>query len=352
MLSGSVVESFTIGPKIGAGAFGEIYAVRNAGDNKIFALKMEPVTNRKNILELEANVLKRLYPSPYFPKYKAFGRTTAYSWLVMELLGPSLSTVIKRLPSGRLSMSTGLRVADGILCGLEAMHKKGFIHRDVKPSNILLRRSREFPIAIIDFGLSRIYIDKKSERHLPARSHPGFRGTAVYASPNAHMHQDLSRRDDLISWFYLIIDVMAGPLPWKKLENRAEILHMKRRISITSLSDQIAHQLSQIWDHIQSLGFTDSPNYAYIHDLLREACEQNHVHPQDEWDWHPQILQMDGNDEFSAEQKRPFESSYSSEGTSGNGTGNRTNSYKRRSRLDSRPLLGENNDEECECCRV
>ncbi|EAY09252.1 CK1 family protein kinase [Trichomonas vaginalis G3] len=350
MLTGTTIETYTVGPKIGAGAFGEIYAVRNAGDNKIFALKVEPLSNRRNILELEASVLKRLSPCPYFPKFRIFGRTSTYSWLVMELLGPSLSTVVKRLPSGRLSMSTGLRVANSILCGLESMHKKGFIHRDVKPSNILLRRSREYPIAIIDFGLSRVYVDRKTERHLPARAHPGFRGTAVYASPNAHMHQDLSRRDDLISWFYLVIDVMAGPLPWKKLENRAEILHMKRRISISNLSDQIAHQLTLIWDHIQSLGFTDAPNYAYMHDLLREACEQNNVHQSDEWDWHPQILQMDGHDEFNAEQKKAYESSYTSEGTS-KGAEYKSSTRRTRSRLDSRPLLPDK-DEECCDCRI
>ena len=350
MLTGSKLGQFVIGPKIGYGAFGEIYVIRIPQENKILAMKVEPLTNQKNILELEANVMRRLNPCPYFPRFKAFGRNSQYSWLAMELLGPSLSTVVKRLPDNHLSISTGLRVAEHVLLGLEALHEKGFIHRDVKPSNILLRRSREYPIAIIDFGLSRMYIDRKTGKHLPPRSHPGFRGTAVYASPNAHMHQDLSRRDDLISWFYLIIDVIAGPLPWKKLENRAEILHMKRRISITSLAEPISPQLVVAWEHISSLSYYDTPNYDLLRELLHEACQENHVKDTDEWDWHPLILQMDAPNDSYCEDRN--ESSCESEATAGEASGYNDYRPKRYYNMNQ-PLLDNNADElGCCCCYV
>ena len=347
MLSGTTIGSYVLGPKIGQGAFGEIYVVRNPHDGSMLALKIETLSSRRNVLEIETNVLKRLSPSPYFPKFIQSGRNSYYLWLTMELLGPSLSQVLKRLPLNRFSLSTGLRVADSILCGLESMHKKGFIHRDIKPSNVLLRRNRTYPIAIIDFGLARVYIDRKTERHLPARSHPGFRGTSVYASPNAHMHQELSRRDDLISWFYMILDIMAGPLPWKKLENKAEILHMKRITSITTMADSISHQLSEIWDHIENLGYSDTPNYSLMHNLLAQACEQNHIKQSDEWDWHPNILQMDKSNDIFDPQRNDEGSSNESNGSDKFSTFSRV-----KKGLESQPLLGDDNEEPCCCCLI
>ena len=339
MLSGSTVGTYILGPKIGQGAFGEIYVVRDPSDGSMLALKIEALSSQRNVLEREANVLKKLSPCPYFPRFKQTGRNTYYLWLSMELLGPSLAQVIKRMPNERLSISTGLRVADLVLCGIESMHQKGFIHRDIKPSNILLRRSRECPLAIIDFGLAKVFIDHKTEKHLPARSHPGFRGTAIYASPNAHMHQDLSRRDDLVSWFYMILDIMVGPLPWKNMENRAEILHMKRRTSVRTMADSISHHISEIWDHIENLGFTEAPNYSLMHNLLSKACEQNNVKQSDEWDWHPMILQMDDVNSHSMESQKNLNDS------------DRFTSFSRMASLDSRPLLAGEEDEGC-CCSI
>jgi len=298
MLSGCTIRPYRIGFRIGQGAFGEIYAARSSDDNHFCAIKIEPFTQAKRILFLEAKIMKKLNPNPYFPRFEMFGRTQNNSWLAMELLGPSLSSVVKQLPNGKLSLSTGLRVVDSILKGLQFFHEKGYIHRDVKPSNILLRRSNEYPIAIIDFGLSRLFMDKKTKKPLLPRVNPGFRGTAVFASPNAHMHMDLGRRDDLISWFYLILDLMVEPLPWRKLENRAEIFYMKRRTNISEMASKISPKLIDVWSQINSLAFEDCPNYDSIHQIILEIMDSNSVSPSDKWDWDPGILQMNSKEDL------------------------------------------------------
>ena len=333
MLTGCEIGGLTIGPRIGQGSFGEIYAVRNSRDRTLYAMKIEPVSNRRKILEFEIQVMKQLSSSPFFPLFISSGRTPRYTYLTMELLGPSLSTVAKRLPNNHFSLSSGLRVAYMVICALEVMHDSGFIHRDIKPSNILLRRDRMSPIVIIDFGLSRIYIDKATNSVLPPRQHPGFRGTTIYASPNAHMHQDLSRRDDLISWFYLVLDLIAGPLPWKGIETRTEVLHMKRSISMNKLSESISPRLSEIWTLISLLKFEDRPDYERIKQLLKLAMAENHVNRTDEWDWHPNIFHMDGNDQGDIRGRKFLASSLSSEGT-----------YD----TTREPLLQK--DESCNCC--
>ena len=347
MLTGSTISGFHVGHKIGEGSFGEIYAVRGNSDHILYALKVEPANTARKIIEFEAMVLKIVGDSPYFPKLISSGKTQTHSWYAMELLGPSLSTVLNRLPTHRLSLSTGLRVSLLILKGLKHFHESGFIHRDLKPSNILLRKSREFPIAIIDFGLAKIYIDRKDGSILPERAHPGFRGTAVYASPNAHMHKDLARRDDLISWYYLTIDLLNGPLPWKQLDSRAEILHMKRTIHMDELGEQIVKQFGEVWKTIEGLNYEDRPNYEKIEDLLIEAMSENNIKKDDEFDWHPQILKMDGNDENLIDQNRRItSSSFTSEATE------EMLIFSKSSGLNSQPLLGGRRKEVNCCCMI
>lgn len=341
MLTGSNLSTYHIGTRIGHGSFGEIYAVSNTYDNELYALKVEPANSSRKILEFEVMVLRKISPSPYFPLFIACGKTSQINWYVMELLGPSLATVVHRLPAHHLSLSTGLRVSSLILRGLKSFHESGFVHRDIKPSNILLRRSREYPIAIIDFGLSKQYIDRKNGKIFPARAHPGFRGTAVYASPNAHMHQDLGRRDDLISWFYMMVDLLTGSLPWKALETRAEILHLKRTVPIDELGETIVPQFGEIWKLISVLNYQDRPEYEKIDQLLAQAMEQNGIHNDDEWEWHPQILQMDGNDETFLRQQRKSTSSSIED----------MKYVKKKSyKLNKEPLIQNQEEEGYECC--
>lgn len=228
------------------------------------------------------------------------------------------------------------------------MHDAGVIHRDIKPSNVLLRRSNESPIALIDFGLSRFYVDKNTWQHLPQRQHPGFRGTAVYASPNAHIHQDLSRRDDLISWYYMALDLMVGPLPWRRIENRAEILHMKRKLSIGAMGGEIAKQFETIWGLISSLKYEERPNYERIMELLIEAKDEKGVSDTDNWDWHPQILFMGKSDDnLFLEQKQMARSSSSSELI----FPDEIEAQRRYpNTISEEPLLSQVNEKSCDCC--
>ena len=137
----------------------------------------------------------------------------------------------------------------------------------------------------------------------------------------------------------MILDIIVGPLPWKNLENRAEILHMKRRTSVRTMADSISHHISEIWDHIENLGFIEAPNYSLIHNLLSKACEQNNVKQSDEWDWHPMILQMDDTS------SNPIESQ------KGLNDFDKLSSFSRMASLDSRPLLVGEEDEGC-CCLI
>jgi hypothetical protein len=62
---------------------------------------------------------------------------------------------------------------------------------------------------LIDFGLARKYVGEDGS-HMPPRSDASFRGSTTYASVHAHRNEDLSRRDDLWSWFYMLTELVEG----------------------------------------------------------------------------------------------------------------------------------------------
>ena len=64
---------------------------------------------------------------------------------------------------------------------IHEFHNNKFIHRDIKPANFVIRKSKKHPIVLIDFGLSRQYLNKDGEL-IKTRERPGYVGTNMFAS--------------------------------------------------------------------------------------------------------------------------------------------------------------------------
>jgi serine/threonine protein kinase len=140
-------------------------------------------------------------------------------------------------------------------------------------------------VCLIDFGLSRVYVSQETGQHLPQRARVGFRGTRAYASRYAHLGQDLSRRDDLISWFYLTFELIIGPLPWRRCSEKSQILFYKENFEIRPRVETIAPELFEIWKHIAKLGFPDAPNYVFVYHHLMKIIQNNGFEIDSPFDW-------------------------------------------------------------------
>jgi tau tubulin kinase len=79
------------------------------------------------------------------------------TFMVMKLLGPSLSELRKQRPNGAFSLHTTATLALQMIRAIQSLHSHGYIHRDIKPANFCMDGEKR--VVMIDFGLSRRFLN-------------------------------------------------------------------------------------------------------------------------------------------------------------------------------------------------
>lgn len=213
-----MARKFRVGPKIGSGSFGEIYAGTNVHTGEEVAIKLEPIKTKHPQLLFEAKIYRVLQGGYGIPSVKWFGAEGDYNVLVIDLLGPSLEDLFNYCGK-RFSLKTVLMLADQMIARLEFMHSRSYIHRDVKPDNFLIGTgSRKHICHVIDFGLAKKFQDPRNGRHIPYIEGKNLTGTARYASISTHEGIEQSRRDDMESLGFVLMYFLRGSLPWQGLK--------------------------------------------------------------------------------------------------------------------------------------
>ena len=279
------VNEYKIVQKLGQGGYGEIFSVRSPNEPGFFALKTENIESPNKAILNELQILKHLPMDHCFPHVIAEGKTSAIFYFVMDLFGPSLSELRHKIDGCHFSMITTIRVARETIRIIERLHGSGVVHCDIKPSNFLLNKVSIGGFVLIDYGLSSFWKDPKTEEHIPQKKTNGFRGTLKYASTNVHKMIEPSRRDDIISWFYSIVELAKGELPWKNVKDHNLSMSCKQTITPEKLCSGLPKQFIAIWNSIKNLKFTDTPNYDFLKEQLDEALAENTDDDDDCYEW-------------------------------------------------------------------
>ena len=262
--------------KIGSGSFGDIYLAMNRNSGEEVAVKLELQKARHPQLLYESKLYRILQGGVGIPTVLWYGQDRdVYNALVMELLGPSLEDLFN-FCSRRFTMKTVLMLADQMISRIEYVHNKNFIHRDIKPDNFLMGVGKSCnKVYLIDFGLAKKYRDSRTYQHIPYREDKNLTGTARYASINAHLGLEQSRRDDLESLGYVLMYFNRTSLPWQglkavtKKQKYEKISEKKVSTPVEVLCRGFPAEFAMYLNYCRNLQFTDNPDYMYLRQLFR-----------------------------------------------------------------------------------
>mmetsp|Transcript_9534 Transcript_9534/g.18513 ORF Transcript_9534/g.18513 Transcript_9534/m.18513 type:complete len:337 (+) Transcript_9534:967-1977(+) len=282
---------FRLSKRIGGGSFGEIYLAKNVQTGEDVAVKLENKRTRHSQLAYESKLLKSLSGGLGLPEVHAVGNEGEYTYMVMDLLGPSLEDLSASLKR-RMSLKSVLMIADQMISRLEYIHSKHFLHRDVKPDNFTMGLGpKAHLVYVIDFGLAKRFYDPKTRQHIPYKEGKNLTGTARYASLCTHLGIEQARRDDMESLGYVLIYLLKGSLPWQGLQARTRkekydnIMQVKMNIVLSELCSGLPPEFELFLQYCRTLRFTDAPDYEYIKRLIRDAMSRNSFMTDYVYDW-------------------------------------------------------------------
>eukprot|EP00929_Paragymnodinium_shiwhaense_P108284 TRINITY_DN74610_c0_g1_i1.p1 TRINITY_DN74610_c0_g1~~TRINITY_DN74610_c0_g1_i1.p1 ORF type:complete len:396 (+),score=53.06 TRINITY_DN74610_c0_g1_i1:78-1265(+) len=292
----TICNLYCLGRKLGSGSFGEIYFAVNTQTGEEVAVKMENVNAKHPQLSYEAKLLKHLQGSPGIANVHYCGTEANYYVMVMDLLGPSLEDLFN-MCQRKFSRKTVLMIVDQMLYRVEYLHSKNFIHRDIKPDNFVSGYGKHSNmIYMIDFGLAKRYRDPRTNQHVQYRENKSLTGTARYASINAQLGVEQSRRDDLEAIGYVLMYFNRGQLPWQgfqantKEEKYKMIVECKQSTSVDALCKGYPAVFPSYLNYCRALRFEDRPDYAYLRRLFKDLFMREGLVNDGIFDWSQPIL--------------------------------------------------------------
>jgi tRNA A-37 threonylcarbamoyl transferase component Bud32 len=225
------VGDYEIVEMIARGGMAEIFKGKHVTTGQEAAIKilLEPYALREEFQKRFAHEAKTIstLEHPNIIKLYDYGETRELFYIIMEFI--SYQTLATQIASNApLDLEFTRHIIQQTAQGLDYAHKRGIIHRDVKPANLLLRDSGpEDPLpqpVITDFGIA-----KTNQQHI-WRQRRGFVGSYDYISPEQiQASEGVDHRTDIYSLGVIAFQMLTGKLPFPG-ESRAEILiaHLQR----------------------------------------------------------------------------------------------------------------------------
>src|SRR2546427_6059339 len=205
-------ERYQLQDPIGRGGMATIYRGRDLRMDRVVAIKV-----LREVYSTDAKFVARFQQEakaasalqhPNSVQVYDYGQTDGNYYIVMELVeGTDLRRYLRS--RGVLDIDRAVIIAHDIALGLGAAHRRGIVHRDVKPQNVLV--GRDGSIKLTDFGIASVYKDINAERLTTTGM---TLGTVQYYAPEQAQGEIVSPAADVYALGIVMYEMLTGRPPF------------------------------------------------------------------------------------------------------------------------------------------
>ena len=228
-LTGKRVGAYRLERLLGRGGMGAVYlASRDDGEfTRHVAIKfirksrVSPALLKR--FKTERQILADI-DHPNIARLIDGGTAEGMPFFVMEYV--SGDTLAQALGKGPLPLPSALRLARGVAEVLEAIHARGLVFRDLKPSNIIL--NDDSGVKVLDFGIAKLmHSDTGEETTRTTLTGPGWIiGSPRYMSPEQASGDAVDARSDIFSFGLVMYEALTGKLPFDGATRKDYLKHL------------------------------------------------------------------------------------------------------------------------------
>jgi casein kinase 1 len=271
-------NKYNIIHKLSEGSFGTIYKAENIRTSEFVAIKFESKASNSKTLKNEAKIYQYLGKQNGFSQLKWFGSEENYSYLVIDLLGTPLSKMIEYHKS--FCLKTTLILGMQIIERIKILHQKYLLHRDIKPDNFLFGLEKQTnKLFLVDFGFAKRY--DYNGAHIPEKKINSLIGSPNFVSLNIHNNTEPSRRDDIESCIYIIMNMLYGKLEWSN-KNINEMMVLKQQLTN---KEGLPSFIKLMLEYVRTIEFDGTPNYDYLLSLLNSVLHNHNYKLDNQFEW-------------------------------------------------------------------
>ncbi len=276
---GAHFGKYTILGELGRGSMGIVYLVEDSGLHREVALKVLSDSLSRDFgfrqrFQLEARSVAGL-AHPNIVRVHAFESLNGLLAIEMELVdGGSMADI---MVSKGLTVGEVARLSHQILDALDCCHQEGLVHRDIKPTNILIDRYGNAKLT--DFGLAKILEGHLEMSMRGTGSSVFFMGTPRYAPPEAWDSAEATASWDLYSLGMVMYQAVAGHTPYEAATPMALVKEMatRRVVPLQEIAPQVSPEFAQLVGSMTAHEPGQRPESARAAlEMLRKAPEMSH----------------------------------------------------------------------------
>ncbi|MCA9047409.1 MAG: protein kinase [Planctomycetaceae bacterium] len=281
-LAPSEIGPYRITGRLGQGAMGVVFSAIHKSKNEMVAIKLiQPdVAVGPEVLQLflrEASILRGL-DHPRIVGSREFGLNENRPYFVMEYV-PSLNfetLLAKQTLPHRIRLAT--YIVSQVLNGLQFAHDQGIVHRDVKPTNLLVYRSGErINCKLADFGLAKRFEDAGMSAMTEDNQ---TRGTIAYMPPEQLLDARYAKPAcDIFAAGICLYRFLTGRLPYETANGPGLVICVQdhRLIPIIDVLPECPQPLAEVISHAVNRRPEDRPTAAEMQAALKSFTKVRHV---------------------------------------------------------------------------